>query len=59
MTREPAMMTARSSQWSLTFEVRKSRTYGPWVPSSGAASQWSLTFEVRKRTSRSRPGSTG
>ena len=39
-------MTYRS-QWSLTFEVRKSaicrvaRDVGQW-------SQWSLTFEVRK-----------
>ena len=35
------------SQWSLTFEVRKSSM--GWTGSMPAnSSQWSLTFEVRK-----------
>ncbi len=43
----PLDETEKMSQWSLTFEVRKSHTdsasagYSAW-------SQWSLTFEVRK-----------
>ena len=41
------MVLDGASQWSLTFEVRKSRTYGPGSPSQDR-SQWSLTFEVRK-----------
>ena len=36
------------SQWSLTFEVRKSTEASRGGPEL-AASQWSLTFEVRKR----------
>ena len=37
------------SQWSLTFEVRKSIN-PTMVGVLDNASQWSLTFEVRKRT---------
>ena len=36
------------SQWSLTFEVRKSAT-GSFSGFARQTSQWSLTFEVRKR----------
>ena len=37
------------SQWSLTFEVRKSYAATGFLCEPGL-SQWSLTFEVRKRT---------
>ena len=40
--------TREESQWSLTFEVRKSLTFQD-VRRARAALQWSLTFEVRKR----------
>ena len=41
-------MDARTaSQWSLTFEVRKSRQKKA-TPPRRHGSQWSLTFEVRK-----------
>ena len=36
------------SQWSLTFEVRKSGSSRPSVTPGTSPSQWSLTFEVRK-----------
>ena len=40
---------ASGSQWSLTFEVRKSKIeYYDFTPLL-EKSQWSLTFEVRKR----------
>ena len=39
--------TREESQWSLTFEVRKSGWFRRWRWSS-SRSQWSLTFEVRK-----------
>ena len=38
-----------SSQWSLTFEVRKRLAIPPAIAATmGELSQWSLTFEVRK-----------
>ena len=40
--------TREESQWSLTFEVRKSLTFQD-MRRARAALQWSLTFEVRKR----------
>ena len=42
---------SRSSQWSLTFEVRK-RPASDSESGQEAQSQWSLTFEVRKRDDR-------
>ncbi len=39
------------SQWSLTFEVRKSGIDGRREPVTEPVSQWSLTFEVRKSAS--------
>ena len=42
---------ASSSQWSLTFEVRKSSYTFPSTCTWVALSQWSLTFEVRKSVS--------
>ena len=36
------------SQWSLTFEVRKSSGRSTAETINDALSQWSLTFEVRK-----------
>ena len=41
-----------SSQWSLTFEVRKRIGYVYLHGAHDDSSQWSLTFEVRKRGSR-------
>ena len=38
-----------ASQWSLTFEVRKSTRAQELYGSNFVPSQWSLTFEVRKR----------
>ena len=38
------------SQWSLTFEVRKSSVFNNFYNTVDRWSQWSLTFEVRKRT---------
>ena len=37
------------SQWSLTFEVRKSCATRTRMGRAKILSQWSLTFEVRKR----------
>ena len=48
---------AEASQWSLTFEVRKSTWGAQFGDASDTASQWSLTFEVRK-SARSLMGSS-
>ena len=42
-----------TSQWSLTFEVRKRWGEASGV-TTGESSQWSLTFEVRKRVEQAR-----
>ena len=48
----------KRSQWSLTFEVRKSwDKIKSWF--NDLVSQWSLTFEVRKRTQLIQPWEFG
>ena len=48
MIRPTSYSIASPSQWSLTFEVRKSRRHLTLAQQHAHQSQWSLTFEVRK-----------